>query len=503
MDKSNLRLDLPDEAATNRLGEDIAAVLAKGDAIALAGDLGAGKTTLARAIVRALAGDPDLEVPSPTFTLVQAYEGSLPVLHFDLYRLESPDELEELGLEDGLESGAVLVEWPERAGELLPERAITVEIGTAASGRSVRISGDEEAMGRIRRSIDIRHFLRQSGLEDAHRRYLLGDASIRAYETILSGARPPLILMNAPPRPLGPPIRDGKTYGEIAHLAHTVVPFVAMDRALRERGFAAPRIYAQDLEKGLLLLEDLGRVGIVQPDGSPIGERYLASAELLAAIHDSDWPAELPVAGDLMHRLPLYDREAMMIEVDLFLDWFVPFASGRKATHGERIDFHAIWDDLIARLETSKPGIVLRDFHSPNIIWRADRQGHDRLGIIDFQDALIGSPAYDVASLAFDARIDIAPDLSQAIVEAYWRARGVASPGGDRERFDEAFAIAAAQRNTKILGLFVRLDRRDGKPHYLRHLPRIRDYLMRALGHPVMEPLRDFYLGARLAEASL
>jgi tRNA threonylcarbamoyl adenosine modification protein YjeE len=502
MAKNELRLDLPDEAATNRLGEDIAAVLAKGDAVALKGELGAGKTMLARALIRALAGDPALDVPSPSFTLVQAYEGRLPVLHLDLYRLGSPDELEELGLDEGLENGAVLIEWPERAGELLPEQAITVEIETAGFGRSVNISGDDEALARIRRSLDIRDFLQRSGLGDAHRRYLLGDASVRAYETVTCGAQPPLILMNAPRRSLGPVIRDGKTYGEIAHLAHTVVPFVAMDRALRERGFAAPEIQAQDLEKGLLLLENLGDIGIIRQDGSPIKERYLASAELLAAIHAYGWPAELPVMDGLTHRLPPYDRDAMLIEVELFLDWFMPFASGRNASDKERAEFHSIWDDLITRLGLSKPGIVLRDFHSPNIIWRADREGHDRLGIIDFQDALVGPSAYDVASLAFDARIDIPPDLSCEIVEAYRRARGISS-AAERERFDEAFAIAAAQRNTKILGLFVRLDRRDGKPHYLRHLPRIRDYVMRALDHPAMGPLRDFYFRAKLAEAAL
>ena len=502
MAKTELRLDLPDEAATNRLGEDIAAILAKGDTIALKGDLGAGKTTLARALIRALAADPALEVPSPTFTLVQAYEARVPILHFDLYRLGNPDELEELGLDEGLENGAALIEWPERAEGLLPGNLLTVEIDTAGSGRSVRISGSDEALARIRRSLAIRRFLDRPGLPHAHRRYLLGDASVRAYETITFNAKPPLILMNAPRRPLGPPIRDGKTYGEIAHLAPSIVAFVAMDRALRERGFAAPEIHAQDLDKGLLLLENLGHTGIIGQDGSPIRERYLASAALLAAIHACDWPAELEVTKDVIHRLPPYDRDAMMIEVELFLDWFMPFASGRNASDAERAEFHALWNGLIGKLTKSEPGIVLRDFHSPNIIWRAKRKGHDRLGIIDFQDALIGPSAYDVASLAFDARIDIDPDLSREVVDAYRRARGISS-SAERARFDEAFAITAAQRNTKILGLFVRLDRRDGKPHYLRHLPRIRDYVMRALDHPVMGPLRDFYLRAGLAGVTL
>src|SRR5690606_14141522 len=119
MSSRSLTLSLHDESATNRLGEDLAAMLTTGDVIALSGDLGMGKTSLARAIVRALADDPALEVPSPTFTLVQAYGARVPVQHFDLYRLASPDELEELGFSDAIRSGTVLVEWPERAGDAL------------------------------------------------------------------------------------------------------------------------------------------------------------------------------------------------------------------------------------------------------------------------------------------------------------------------------------------------------------------------------------------------
>jgi len=135
---------------------------------------------------------------------------------------------------------------------------------------------------------------------------------------------------------------------------------------------------------------------------------------------------------------------------------------------------------------------MLRDFHSPNIIWRGELQGHDRLGIIDFQDALIGPAAYDVASLAMDARVTVPEKIEAAVTKTYVAARQAAG-GFDAESFGEAYAIMAAQRNSKILGIFVRLDRRDGKPDYLKHLPRIRDYLRRALAHPALAELRDFY----------
>jgi aminoglycoside/choline kinase family phosphotransferase len=142
---------------------------------------------------------------------------------------------------------------------------------------------------------------------------------------------------------------------------------------------------------------------------------------------------------------------------------------------------------------------MMRDFHSPNIIWRGERQGHDRLGIIDFQDALIGPAAYDVASLAMDARVTVPPEIETVTLDAYIAARHAAG-AFDEEAFRESYAIMAAQRNSKILGIFVRLDRRDGKPDYLKHLPRIRDYLHRALAHPALAGLRDFYTEHGLLE---
>jgi tRNA threonylcarbamoyl adenosine modification protein YjeE len=148
-----VRLDLADEATTGRLGEDIAAILAPGDAILLSGDLGMGKTTLARAIIRALAGDAGLEVPSPTFTIVQPYAGRVPVHHFDLYRLASPDELEELGLTEALEEGAVLVEWPERGADALPADAVRIVLAESGPGRVAAIDGPEDFLARLRRGL--------------------------------------------------------------------------------------------------------------------------------------------------------------------------------------------------------------------------------------------------------------------------------------------------------------------------------------------------------------
>jgi tRNA threonylcarbamoyl adenosine modification protein YjeE len=179
-----LSIDLADEAATVRLAEDIAAILRRGDVIALDGDLGAGKTTLARALIRAMAGDAALEVPSPTFTLVQSY--ALPrfaLAHFDLYRLGGADEMAELGLDEALADGAALVEWPERAEGELPMDRLTLALsdGRTPDARVATLSGPDEVWrDRIERTFAIRAFMAAAGWGDATRRYLQGDASARA-----------------------------------------------------------------------------------------------------------------------------------------------------------------------------------------------------------------------------------------------------------------------------------------------------------------------------------
>ncbi|GGE15599.1 bifunctional tRNA (adenosine(37)-N6)-threonylcarbamoyltransferase complex ATPase subunit type 1 TsaE/phosphotransferase [Aureimonas endophytica] len=485
-------LFLADDAATERFGEDLAMILKRGDLVALTGDLGAGKSTLARAAIRALAGDPALEVPSPTYTLVQTYATNPPLAHLDLYRLGDASEIEELGLEDAAETGIVLCEWPERAPEILARAALRIELAAEGAGRRALVSGQPEAVERLARSLDLRAFLDRLDPPAGTRRRLFGDASSRRYETAEQGGRP-LIVMDAPKRPNGPPIRDGLPYSRLAHLAEDVVPFVAVDRLLRELGFAAPEIVGEDIEAGFLALEHLGSETLLSPEGAPLPERYEATARALALLHAAPIAAEIRLGGGRVHRIPPFDRTAMGIEVEQLLDWYLPDRFGRPASPAERHAFLALWDGLVTRLEAAERSIVLRDVHSPNVIWREGREGVARIGLIDFQDAMIGPSAYDLASLAQDARVDIAPELEAWLVAAYVDERRAGDPGFDAAGFAEAYAIMAAQRATKILGIFVRLEKRDGKPFYRRHIPRLQAYLQRTVEHPSLHGLRDLY----------
>jgi tRNA threonylcarbamoyl adenosine modification protein YjeE len=490
---------LADEAATARLGEDLAMALRPGDVLALKGDLGAGKSTLARALIRALADDAGLDVPSPTFTLVQSYETRFPVHHFDLYRLSSAGELDELGFDDALAQGAALVEWPERAETALPDGTLWIELAHQGDGRLAKLSGTGPAFDRAARSLAMRDFLVTAGWGDAGRRFFVGDASARSYEIVSLAGLAPRVLMNSPRLVLGPPVRDGKPYAVIAHTAQSVTAFVAIDRALLAAGVSVPRIHAEDLDQGFLLLEHLGSEGFLGGNGEPIAERYAAAAELLAMMHGKTWSDRMQAAPGIVHDVPPFDREAMLIEADLLVDWYVPMLTGKPASDALAAGYHKEWNAVLDRLQGSEYTLMLRDFHSPNIIWRGDRIGHDRLGIVDVQDALIGPAAYDVASLAMDARVTISPEIEKRTLDAYVAARH-AGGAFDEGAFREAYAIMAAQRNSKILGIFVRLEKRDGKPFYLKHLPRIRDYLRRALAHPALAGLHDFYAAHGLLE---
>ncbi len=491
-----LSLYAADDAATRQLGQDLALALRPGDCVALYGDLGAGKSTLARAFIRGMAQDGDLDVPSPTFTLVQQYDLRHTVFHFDLYRLGDESELAELGFEEALDSGICLVEWPEKAGNFLPKTAISLHIVHEGAGRRMTLSAGDKTFERMQHGISIRQFLGEHGFGDAGRLHFSGDASaMRSYEQIITGNGDSMILMDSPPMQLGAILRDGKTYGQIVHLASDIYPFVAIGNWLQSVGMRVPRQLAADLPRGLLLLEDMGREGVLDGAGQPVAERYLAAIEALAHLHGHRPPGEIFVTPERTHPVACFDREAMKTEADLLLDWHHPYQFGVAADPAFRAEYHALWDALTDRLETCEKRLVLRDFHSPNILWQAQASGISRIGVIDFQDAMTGPSAYDVASLVQDARVTIPHELREAMLSHYLDLRAN-DPCFDRDQFLEAHAIMAAQRNCKLVGIWVRLMQRDNKPGYMQHMPRTLAYLQAACAHPALNDLRDWCIRA-------
>jgi N-acetylmuramate 1-kinase len=488
---------LADEEATRRLAVDLANLIKPGDFVALSGDLGAGKTTLVRAMIAHLAPGTAIEVPSPTFTLVQTYDlPKFALVHVDLYRVSGPDELAELGIED-IPGAVVVMEWPDRAGGALPADRIEVALALGpereSEQRVAHIAGAGAAAARIAQLAAVHRFLEEEGYGTAVRRRIAGDASSRSYERLVTSSGT-VILMNWPAQPDGPPVKRGLPYSAIAHLAENVKPFVAMALALRSRGFSAPKIYAADYAAGLIVLEDLGNELVVEGDPPrPMIERYALATDLLVALHGLDLPSVLPAAPKVDYALPSYDLDAFLIEAELILDWYLPHRNAGASAEA-RAYFQTLWRDALRPVLEAPKSWVLRDFHSPNLLWLEGREGIAKIGLLDFQDAVLGPSAYDVASLLQDARVDVAEDVEIALFGRYVAARRHADPGFDANAFARLYATLAAQRATKILGIFARLDRRDHKPQYLRHMPRVWNYLRRALAHPALQALDAWYL---------
>jgi tRNA threonylcarbamoyl adenosine modification protein YjeE len=488
---------LSDEAATAHLMADLALLIGPGDVITLSGDLGAGKTAAARAMIRYLAGDDTLEVPSPTFTLAQTYDlPPFPLIHADLYRVNDPLELEEIGLSPLPEATLALIEWPERAPDALPADRIDIALShrpeMEVSARAADITGYGKAAAAVARLKMLRQFLNDAGYADAKRQRMAGDASTRSYARLIRDDGV-VILMNSPRRPDGPAIYHGKSYSAAVHLAEDVKPFVAIANGLREHGFSAPAIHHADLYNGFLITEDFGNAGFIEGDPpAPIAERYQVAAEMLAALHRTPLPDTLPLAPQITYTVPIFDTEALLVEIGLMLEWYLP-DRGVTTTDEMRAEFITMWRDLLAKPAAADKTWVLRDFHSPNLIWLDARSDIARVGIIDFQDAVLGPAAYDVVSLLQDARIDVPEAIELGLLTRYIKARRAADENFDPAGFAELYAIMSAQRNTRLLGTFARLNRRDGKPQYLRHQPRIWTYLTRSLAHPALTRIREWY----------
>ncbi len=276
-------------------------------------------------------------------------------------------------------------------------------------------------------------------------------------------------------------------YNALARIAgNNPRAFAAIANELSMRGFSAPKILAADLDKGLMLLEDLGDdlyARVIERDPSKEDILYKGAVDCLAAIYRASFPAKMRYK-EHGWTVRNYDAAALQAEADLMLDWFVP-DFGVELSDSAKSEWYAIWDKLWPLLDAHAPGLALRDYHAENLFWLPDRQAVSRVGLIDFQDGLFAHPAYDLVSLLEDARRDVPVELQTAMKARFCEQAGLKY---DKE-FKAAYAVMGAQRNAKILGIFVRLSERDGKPHYRDFIPRVAKYFMQDLQHPKLWPL--------------
>jgi N-acetylmuramate 1-kinase len=342
-------------------------------------------------------------------------------------------------------------------------------------------------------------FLAAAGWETAEQHPLPGDASTRRYVRVSLHGRTAM-LMDQPqdvesataPASATPAERKALGYNAIARLAGADCGrFVAAANYLRHCGLNAPEIYASDVTRGFLLIEDLGLdlYTDVLDRGDNESELYAAAIDALAALHEAPAPAELSPEKPLFP----YDDAALLAEIDLLTEWYFPLAIGRLASTRESEEHRALWRMALKTLNSGVSVFVHRDYHAQNLLWRGARSGLARIGIIDFQDAVAGSPAYDVISLLEDARRDVSLELGEAMTSRYLERSRCTRSAADRAHFKACAAILAAQRNVKIAGIFARLAKRDGKTRYLAHMPRVWRYLERDLRHEVLAPVKQWY----------
>lgn len=306
---------------------------------------------------------------------------------------------------------------------------------------------------------EMHEFLARNGWGGALVEPLAGDASFRRYFRVSKdGER--AVLMDAPPA------------------REDVRPFVAVAEWLQSIGLSAPDILARDVERGLLLLADFGDWRLREMlDSDPNRERELYELATDVLIHLHQKPA--------MPGLPEHGIDQWLEELSLFTDWYCPAL--RLAVDVDA--FKAAWREVLEPVASDGlgPVTVLRDYHAENVMLVRDREGVRHFGLLDFQDALMGHPAYDLASVLEDARRDVSPDIERAMIDRYIAATGK----GDA--FERAYWVLAAQRNTRILGVFTRLWKRDNKPHYTAFQPRMWGLVERDLARPELDPVRRWF----------
>ena len=310
----------------------------------------------------------------------------------------------------------------------------------------------------------ISEFLAAAGWADAERRPLAADASFRRYER-LSRDGASRVLMDAPP-----PRESVRAFERIA-------------RTLIALGLSAPRAFEVDEAAGLMLLEDFGDRTFTRALAEDADEAtlYRLAIDSLIALHQRWQPGS--------EATPAYDDARLLEEALLLPDWFLPALRGGPTPEPVRAAYIEAWRAALARARAVPDCLVLRDYHVDNLMLLEGREGVAACGLLDFQDAAIGPVAYDVVSLLEDARRDLDPGLAAAMLARYLDA----FPDLDRQRFMESYAVLGAQRAAKIVGIFTRLSRRDGKDQYLHHIPRVWRHLTAGLEHPALAPVKAWF----------
>ena len=294
---------------------------------------------------------------------------------------------------------------------------------------------------------------------------MLGDAGLRSYYRLISGGKS-YIVMDCPP-----------TYCDVQQ-------FIDIASYLKNKGFSTPEIIGQDSDQGFLILEDFGTLSVKDYllsglDQSELKRKqiYHLIIDLLVSLQEQEVPSTLVE----------FDNELLILELGVFVDWYIPYAYNRKLGVHEFEEFIDIWQHILAEQVSMPNSIVLRDYHVENMMYLEQRESIRQLGLLDFQDAIFGSPVYDLVSVLEDARLEISRDEALQYAEYFAQKKKIGI-----ESLLRNYHILGAQRNSRILGVFVRKANRDGDDSYLKYIPRVLKYLEYDLSYFMLEPLRHW-----------
>jgi aminoglycoside/choline kinase family phosphotransferase len=296
---------------------------------------------------------------------------------------------------------------------------------------------------------------------------IIGDAGLRDYLRV-STDDASYIIMDCPP-----------SYTSIE-------PFIQIAEVLTQNGFSAPEIVNSDINNGFLILQDFGKLSVknyLMNDNKTQQAIYHLSIDLLIKLQDTE-PQK---------NLKTFDNALLASELSIFTDFYAPYKKGMQLDASDLEDFKILWQDFLLKQVPMQNSIVLRDYHVENMMYLEHEDGINKLGLLDFQDALIGSPLYDLVSILEDARIDISRDFALECVQYYALAKNI-----DLEDALVNYHILGAQRNLRILGIFARKYTRDKDDTYLQYIPRVLKYLEYDVSHPVLEPLKNWLLKTQI-----
>jgi aminoglycoside/choline kinase family phosphotransferase len=345
------------------------------------------------------------------------------------------------------------------------------------------------------RATEIKEFLARAGWGEAARTPLTADASTRRYERLRRKVETAM-LMDAPPLESlpCPPDADEEErlklgWNAIARLAASrVEAFAAVAGHLANLGLSAPAILDADIPRGLALLEDLGDdlfAEVINRGGDETA-LYAAAGDVLAAVHRASVPSTMPYRGGEWPVLT-YDHLALSANLDLFVEWMPQRDLSMRINEQTRLRWERVRENMIGRAEDYPRALILRDTHAENLIWLPQRDGLKRVGLLDFQDAVLGWGEWDMSMLLHDARRHVSPAAREAATRAYLEGVGI-----NRADFEERLAMLGAMNVMRIMGIFARLVTRDKKPRYDQFQPRLRALLNDTLSHPALAETRDF-----------